>query len=446
MKIAIVGAGISGNLAAYHLHREHEVTVFEAEQRIGGHSNTVDVNVQGRNYAIDTGFIVYNDKTYPQFVQLLDELGVATQASEMSFSVRCEMTGLEYNGATINSLFAQRRNLLRPRFYRMLLDILRFNRAAPQVLQLEDHDLTLDEFLQQGKYSPEFIQHYILPMGAAIWSASPQGMGGVPVGFFVRFFHNHGLLSVDDRPTWRVIRGGSRQYVDKLVAKFRDRIWLNSPVEWIQRKPDHVEIKARGQEVKKFDRVFLACHSNQALALLRDASTAERAVLGAMAYQRNQAVLHTDNSLMPRRKRAWAAWNYHLLRTAAGSIRTAAGSIRTAAARDGKVSLSYNMNILQGVKAPVDFLVTLNHRDAIDPAKIIAEFDYDHPVFDRAAVAAQQRQRELNGSLSTYFCGAYWRNGFHEDGVVSAMNAVEHFKQDQLRMQQANSTQMIRAA
>jgi predicted NAD/FAD-binding protein len=432
MKVAIVGSGIAGNVAAWHLQREHEITVFESDSRIGGHSNTVEVELQGRKYSVDTGFIVFNDRTYPQFVRLLDQLGVASQDSEMSFSVRCELTGLEYNGASLNALFAQRRNLIRPRFYRMLFDILRFNREAPQVLNLQDEHLTLDEFLQRGRYSAEFIRHYITPMGAAIWSASPEGMGGVPVGFFVRFFHNHGLLSVADRPTWKVIKGGSRKYVDQLVARFSDRIWLNTPVEWIRRKGNHVELKARGRELQKFDRVFLACHSDQALALLRDASPVEREVLGAIAYQRNEAVLHTDPNLMPKRKLAWAAWNYHLL--------------RDPAANEGRVSLSYNMNILQGIEAPVDFLVTLNHRDAIDPARILASFDYEHPVFDQAAVLAQQRHREINGGSNTYFCGAYWRNGFHEDGVASALQAVQHF-QDDLRLgQQASPAGHSRAA
>ncbi len=432
MRIAIVGSGISGNLAAYYLQRSHEITLFEADSRIGGHSNTVDVNIRGQNFAVDTGFIVYNERTYPHFAKLLDRLAVPTQPSEMSFSVRCELSDLEYNGASINSLFAQRSNLLRPRFYRMIYDILRFNREATQVLQVDDDDLTLDEFLQQGNYSSEFIQHYILPMGSAIWSASPEGMGGVPLGFFVRFFHNHGLLNVNDRPIWRVIRGGSRQYVNRLVNGFRDRIRLNTPVEWIRRYPSHIELKARGLEVQKFDRVFLACHSDQALALLRDPSDTERQVLGAIAYQRNNAVLHTDALLMPRRKRAWAAWNYHLS--------------HSKAANDGRVSLSYNMNILQGLNAPVDFLVTLNHRDAIDPASIIDEFEYDHPIFDKASVAAQQRHRELNGVLGTYYCGAYWRNGFHEDGVVSALNALEHFQADQKCFQQMDLMQRIRVA
>jgi predicted NAD/FAD-binding protein len=422
MKIAVVGSGIAGNVAAWQLHRQHDITVFEAGSRIGGHSNTVDVEVQGKDYAIDTGFIVYNDQTYPQFSRMLQELGVASQDSEMSFSVRCEQTGLEYNGASLNALFAQRRNLLRPRFYRMLLDILRFNREAPAVLDLDEEHLSLDEFLHQRRYSEEFIRHYIKPMGAAIWSASPAGMGAVPVGFFVRFFHNHGLLSVSDRPTWKVIRGGSRNYVNRLVAGFADRIRLNSPVEWIKRHDKHVELKVRGGEAQIFDRVILACHSDQALALLRDATAAEREVLGAIAWQRNEAVLHTDTRLMPRRRLAWAAWNYHLR--------------RQEAVNDGPVSLSYNMNILQGIKAPVDFLVTLNHRDAIDPGRIIAAFDYEHPVFDQAAVAAQRRHREINGPHHTYFCGAWWRNGFHEDGVVSALQAVEHLRDDLVAGQQ----------
>lgn len=416
MKIAVIGSGIAGNVAAWLLQRDHDITVFEADSRIGGHSNTVKLELQGQEYAVDTGFIVYNDRTYSNFVRLLDELGVASQNSEMSFSVRCEVTGLEYSGASLNTLFAQRRNLLRPRFYRMLSDILRFNREAPRVLNLKREHQTLDEFLQHGGYSNEFITHYIKPMGAAIWSACPQGMGGVPLGFFVRFFHNHGLLSVSNRPTWKVIQGGSASYVDLLVAPFRERIRLSTPVEWIQRQGDQVQLKARGLEAQRFDRVFLACHSDQALALLRDASPAEREVLGAIAYQHNEAVLHTDSRLMPRRRRAWAAWNYHLL--------------RDPAANDGRVSLSYNMNILQGIKAPVDFLVTLNHRDAIDPDRVIARFDYEHPVFDPAAVAAQHRHREINGNGNRYFCGAYWRNGFHEDGVVSALQAVQHFRDD----------------
>ena len=419
MKIAIVGTGIAGNVVAHRLAGQHEITVYEADSRIGGHTNTVDVLAGGRRWAVDTGFIVYNDVTYPNFLALLDELGVASQPSDMSFSVSDRRSGLEYNGASLNTLFAQRSNLLRPSFHRMLRDILRFNREAPALLaapRSQAAPLTLGEYLQAGDYSPGFIEHYIVPMGAAIWSASPRGMLDMPAGFFIRFFHNHGLLSVNDRPTWRVIEGGSQRYVEKLVAGHRDRIRLDTPVHWIRRHAGYVEVKARGAEAVRYDRVFLACHSDQALRLLTDPTPQEREVLGAIEYQANEAVLHTDASLMPRRRRAWAAWNVHV--PAAGWR----GS--------DKVPLTYNMNILQGLEAPVEFCVTLNDTAAIDPAKIIQSIEYAHPIFTERAVAAQRRHREINGPGRTYFCGAYWRYGFHEDGVVSALEALEHFHQD----------------
>jgi predicted NAD/FAD-binding protein len=416
MKIAIIGTGIAGNLAAYRLSRDHEITVFEADRRIGGHTNTVDVVAAGQRWAVDTGFIVFNDVTYPNFISLLDELGVDSQPSDMSFSVRNERNGLEYNGASLNALFAQRSNLLRPSFYRMLKDILRFNREAPALLDEPGNPVSLGDYLDSNAYSEEFINHYIVPMGAAIWSATPGGMRAVPATFFVRFFHNHGLLSVNQRPSWRVIKGGSRSYVEKLVAGHRDRIRLNAPVESIHRHPGYVAVKARGAAVERFDRVFLACHSDQALELLADPTPQEREVLGAIHYQKNEAVLHTDHSLMPRRRLAWAAWNYHIPRGPADP--------------QGKAALTYNMNILQNLKAPLQFCVTLNHTSAINPEKIIQTINYTHPVFTEKAVAAQKRHREINGAHRTYFCGAYWRYGFHEDGVVSAMNALEHFRED----------------
>jgi len=416
MKIAIIGTGIAGNLAAYRLSRGHDITVFEADHRIGGHTNTVDVVAAGQRWAVDTGFIVFNDVTYPNFIALLDELGVDSQPSDMSFSVRNERNGLEYNGASLNALFAQRSNLFKPSFYRMLKDILRFNREAPALLEETGRHLSLGEYLEANAYSPEFIDHYIVPMGAAIWSATPGGMRAVPARFFVRFFHNHGLLSVNQRPQWRVIKGGSRSYVEKLVAGHRDCIRLNQPVESIRRHPEYVEIKAKGAGIERFDRVFLACHSDQALKLLADPTPQEREVLGAIGYQRNEAVLHTDQSLMPKRRLAWAAWNYHIPRGPADP--------------QGKAALTYNMNILQSLKAPVQFCVTLNHTSAIDPDKIIQTFNYTHPVFTEKAVAAQKRQREINGAHRTYYCGAYWRYGFHEDGVVSAIDALEHFRED----------------
>jgi predicted NAD/FAD-binding protein len=410
MKIAVVGSGIAGNVAAYRLARDHDVTVFEAAGRIGGHSHTVDVTHAGRDYALDTGFIVFNNRTYPRFAALLDELGVASQASDMSFSVRNDLSGLEYKGSNLNSLFAQRRNLLRPAFHGMLRDILRFNREAPRLLAADSAELTLGEFLERQRYSRAFIDDYIVPMGAAIWSAPPRAVRRMPAVFFVRFFDNHGMLTVNDRPQWRVVNGGSRRYVDRLVASFRDRIRLNARVDSIRRRAGHVEIRTPGALPERFDQVFIACHSDEALALLADASPLEREVLGAIPYQANEAVLHTDERLMPRRRRAWAAWNYHV-----------------AADSPERVAVTYNLNILQGIDAPVQFCVSLNHARSIDPSRIIRRIPYAHPLFTREAVIAQGRQAELNGRQRTYFCGAYWRFGFHEDGVVSALNALDHF-------------------
>jgi predicted NAD/FAD-binding protein len=423
MKIAIIGTGIAGNVAAYHLARKHEITVFEADRRIGGHTHTVEVEHAGRTHAVDTGFIVFNGRTYPRFIGLLEALGVDWQDSDMSFSVRDEGTGLEYNGSTLNSLFAQRSNLFRPSFYRMIRDILRFNREARVLLQEDAPGVSLDEYLAANHYSREFIERFILPMGAAIWSAQPDLMGSMPARFFIRFFDNHGMLSVNERPTWRVIRGGSAQYVEKLVAGHRDRILLGAAVEEVRRLPDRVEVKARGMESRSFDHVFFACHSDQALKLLADPSPLEREVLGAIHYQANEAVLHSDSSLMPRRKLAWAAWNYHVLKH-----------------RQDRVAVTYNMNILQRIDAPVPFCVTLNNSQAIDPAKVIQRIDYSHPVFNAAAVAAQQRHEEINGANingpgRSWYCGAYWRYGFHEDGVVSALTALRHFEKKQSHAQ-----------
>ncbi|MDH3287051.1 MAG: FAD-dependent oxidoreductase [Betaproteobacteria bacterium] len=413
MKIAIIGSGIAGNVVAHRLHRAHDITVYEAASHIGGHTHTHSVEQAGRRYEVDTGFIVFNDRTYPNFIALLDELGIASQESSMSFSVRNEASGLEYNGTTLNTLFAQRRNLLRPSFLGMIRDILRFNREAPALLAEPGGELPLGELLARGRYGRAFVEHYIVPMGAAIWSTDPASMLAFPARFFVRFLHNHGMLSVNDRPLWRTVRGGSARYVERLTAPYRDRIRLDTPVQWVRRLPGSVIVKARGLEAARYDAAFLACHSDQALALLADPSGAEREVLGAIPYQRNEAVLHTDTRLLPKRRLAWAAWNYHVLPE-----------------RPGPVALTYNMNILQRLDAPTPFLVTLNRSDAIDPARVIKRITYHHPRFTPASVAAQARQRELNGAHATYYCGAWWRNGFHEDGVASALEALEHFEQD----------------
>ena len=414
MKSAIVGAGIAGNVAARELHRDHDVTVFEAGRHVGGHSHTHAIEAHGRTWHVDTGFIVFNDRTYPRFVALLDELGIPAQESSMSFSVRDEAANLEYNGTSLNALFAQRRNLLRPSFLGMVRDILRFNREATRLLDEPGGELPLGELLARGGYGRAFVDHYMVPMGAAIWSTDPASVMQFPARFFVRFLHNHGMLTVDDRPAWRTVRGGSARYVEKLVAPFRDRIRLATAAEQGRRiAGGGGVVKTAGQEAQRYDAVFLACHSDQALALLVDPSPAERDVLSAIPYQENEAVLHTDARLLPRRRLAWAAWNYHVRPDG------------------GPIALTYNMNILQRLEAPEPFLVTLNHSDAIDPERVLRRMTYHHPLYTPASVTAQARHREIDGAQSTYYCGAWLRNGFHEDGVASALAAVVHFRDDQ---------------
>jgi predicted NAD/FAD-binding protein len=412
MKIAIVGSGIAGLTVAHRLHPEHEITVFEAGDHIGGHVHTHDVVLEGRHYAVDSGFIVFNHRTYPHFTQLLADLQVETQPSDMSFSVSCARTGLEYNGTSVNSLFAQRENLVNPAFWGMLRDILRFNREAPELLRGEGGEITLGDYLDCNRYGALFRDHYILPMGAAIWSTDPDRMLAFPARFFVRFFMNHGLLSLNDRPQWRVIRGGSRAYVDRLVAPFRERIRLCTPVQALIRHDDGVDVLL-ADGAARFDALFLACHSDEALRLLADPTPAEREVLSAIPYQANEAVLHTDTRLLPKKRLAWAAWNY-LMPEGPG----------------GRVCLTYDMNILQTLDAPETLCVTLNATQRIDPDRILARMTYHHPLFTPEGVAAQARHREIDGTRRTYYCGAWWRNGFHEDGVVSALDALRHFHHD----------------
>lgn len=411
MKIAVVGTGIAGNVVSHHLHRSgHEITVFEADDHIGGHTHTHRIELDGEVHEIDTGFIVFNDWTYPRFVALLEELGVESQPSAMSFSVRDDARGLEYNGTSLDGLFAQRRNLLRPSFLHMLAEILRFHRQAPRLLDDPGDELTLQDFLAKGRYGRRFVEDYLVPMGAAIWSTDPERMMRFPARFFVRFLDNHGMLSVDDRPLWRVVRGGSARYVERLVRPWRDRIRLRTPVESVRRLAHGVMVSARGLETERFDHVFLACHADQALRLLADPSPAESQVLGALPYQPNEAVLHTDTSLLPQRRRAWAAWNY-LVDPKPG----------------GRVALTYDMNILQGLQSRHTFCVTLNASERIDPRKVLKRLHYAHPLFTPEGVAAQTRHAEISGVDRTHYCGAYWRFGFHEDGVHSAMEALRLF-------------------
>ena len=411
MRIAIIGSGIAGLTCAHLLSRRHAVTVFEAADRVGGHTHTVDVQWRGQEYAVDTGFIVFNDWTYPQFIRLLQHLGVGSRVTEMSFSVHDPRTGFEYNGHDLLSLFAQRRNLLSPGFWGMLRDVLRFNRQALADLDQQriDGATTLGSYLRDNRYGQRFIEHYIVPMGSAIWSMSRADMLHFPLQFFVRFCRNHGLLSVNQRPQWRVIEGGSRSYLAPLCQPFAEHIRLNCPVQRVSRNDQGVNVTwATGSE--RFDKVVFACHSDQALALLDAPSEQEQAILGAIRYASNDVVLHTDTRLLPRRRRAWASWNYRL-----------GGSEQAPAA------LTYDMNILQGIDAPVTFCVSLNQTALIDPAQILARFEYAHPQYSLAAVAAQARQGELQGPLHSYYCGAYWANGFHEDGVLSALNVASHF-------------------
>ncbi|WP_095155319.1 NAD(P)/FAD-dependent oxidoreductase [Pseudomonas sp. Irchel 3E13] len=411
MRIAIIGSGIAGLTCAHLLSRRHEITVFEAADWIGGHTHTVDVQWQGQHYAVDTGFIVFNDWTYPNFIRLLDHLGVASRPTEMSFSVHDPQTGLEYNGHDLDSLFAQRSNLLSPGFWGMLRDILRFNRQVLADLDSGriDAATTLGDYLRAQRYGQRFIDHYVVPMGSAIWSMSRADMLGFPLQFFVRFCRNHGLLSVSQRPQWRVIEGGSRGYIEPLCRRFAERIRLNCAVTRVSRDKGGVTLtSSNGPE--RFDSVVFACHSDQALALLDAPSGAEREVLGALRYASNEVVLHTDTRLLPRRRKAWASWNYRL------------GGTQQAPA-----ALTYDMNILQGIEAPVTFCVSLNQTAQIDPAQILARFDYAHPQYSLAAVAAQARHAELQGQQHSFYCGAYWANGFHEDGVTSALRVAEHF-------------------
>ena len=381
--------------------------MFESASRIGGHTATVDVELGTKRYAVDTGFIVYNDWTYPGFIELMDRIGMKGKATSMSFSVSDALTGLEYAGSNLDTLFAQRRNLVSPRFLGMIRDILRFNRES--IADLESDriagDTTVREYLERNGYGAAFRDQYLVPMGSAIWSADTDAMLDFPLQFFVRFFRNHGLLSVKNRPQWRVIEGGSREYLTPLTAGFKDNIRCNAKITGIRRHNTYVEITSEAG-VERFDQVVLACHSDQALALLEDPTTSEREILSAIPYQDNEVVLHTDTRMLPENRKTWSSWNYHLTST------------------DQRAIVTYNMNILQGIQAPETFCVTLNHTGAINPSKILGRFNYAHPMFTLAGMKAQERWNEINQG-PTWFCGAYWRNGFHEDGVHSARRVAD---------------------
>jgi uncharacterized protein len=410
MRIAIVGSGISGLAAAYMLADRHQVTLFEAGSHLGGHTNTIEIEFDEHKYALDTGFIVYNERTYPNFSRLLKQLGVATQASDMSFSVRSDRTGWEYCGSSLSGLFAQRRNLVRPAFYRMLKDILRFNRCSPALLSDTDDQLTLGEHVAREGFGREFLEHYLIPMGAAIWSAPPSRMREFPVRYFVRFCANHGLLSLTDRPQWQTVSGGSARYIEAIRQLRPFDVRLNSPVQQLIRSRDYVTVVAGQAPAERFDHVIVAMHADQALKILAEPTRAEAAILGSFAYQRNEALLHTDSSVLPRRRRAWASWNYHVPATSQATV-----------------AVTYWLNRLHRITAPREFCLTLNGNGAVDPATVLRKITYHHPLYTSRAVAAQRRCAEISGQRRTHYCGAYWGYGFHEDGVNSALAVVKYF-------------------
>ena len=410
-RVAIIGSGISGLTTAYLLQNKHDIVLFEANDYIGGHTHTVAVQQNEDTHYVDTGFIVCNDRNYPNFLELMKKLKVELQPTEMSFSVRNNSLDLEYNGHNLNTLFAQRINFLRPKFYRLVRDILHFNKKAKEAIGAEElEDATLDEFVDRHNLSNIFRNNYLMPMVAAIWSCSLKQAGDFPLKFFLKFFLNHGLLDIKDRPQWFVLVGGSRSYLEPMTCGFKDRIRLGTPVRSVVRKLSHIQVNyTSGTE--NFDEVIFACHSDQALALLSNANTKEKDILGDLHYQENDVILHSDDSLMPKKPLSWASWNF------------LAGD-RT---RDEPPLVTYCMNILQSIKSQLPLLVSLNARDRIDSDKIIGEYNYSHPVYSLTGMKSQLRRNEICGVDRIHYCGAYWYSGFHEDGVRSALDVSEKF-------------------
>lgn len=406
MRIAVIGSGIAGLASAWLLSRQHEVTLFEAGSYLGGHTHTHDVELLGQSYRIDSGFIVHNRAHYPLLTRMFGQLGVASQPTTMSFSVRSEASGLEYNANTLDTLFCQRRNLLSPRFLGMVRDLVRFYREAPALLLQPDDSITLGDYLTMHHYGAAFRDEHLIPMASALWSSPATQILAFPARYLVQFMANHQMLQMSDRPQWGVVRGGSSRYVQALREGWSVRERLNCAVHSVRRETQAVEVTSAAG-VECFDRIVLACHSDQALALLSDADARERDILGAMPYQENDTVLHTDASVLPRQRKAWAAWNAWLPRDP-----------------DEACTVSYCMNLLQGIASPEPFVVTLNRTAAIDPAKVLARMRYHHPVYTTGSVAAQQRKAEIQGQRNTFFAGAYWGWGFHEDGMRSAVEVA----------------------
>ena len=407
MKIAIIGSGISGIYAAHYLDKQHEVTLYEANPYLGGHTDTQHLVLEGRRYAVDTGFIVFNEHNYRYFCQFLQQLGVASKPSDMTFSVSDPNTGLEYNATTLDKLYCHRINLFRPRFQRMVLDIIRFYREAPKLLQSENDELTLGDYLKQNRYSQAFIDDHILPMACALWSGPPDILKKFPARYLVAFMENHQMLKTSGRPNWRTIEGGSDTYILAFREKFHGSIRLNSPVQSVSRSESGVKVTT-SEDHQQYDQLILACHSNQTLAMLSDPKPEETEILSKMTFQENDTVLHTDRKLMPQHHKAWASWN----------------ALKLDQNRN-RCTVTYYMNLLQDLDAPEPLLVTLNCTDLIDPEKILIRRTYHHPVYTPESLAAQKRRDEINGLNRTYFAGAYWGWGFHEDGAKSAQDVVD---------------------
>ena len=410
MKIAIIGSGVSGLTSAYLLSKEHTVHIYESQGYVGGHVHTLPVDLNGISYEIDTGFIVFNDKTYPNFNKLLNQINVVSQPTSMSFSVKCETKGLEYNGTSINGLFAQRLNFFKPSFLLMVKDILRFNRDAKVFLNSSFEEITFGEFLKRGRYSNSLKNDYALPMASAIWSAKSKVIENANFRFFAQFFENHGMLNLNDRPQWQVIKGGSKQYIVKLIESFKNNIRINSPVDKIIRKNEGVEVVFNKQQKKVYDRVIIATHSDQALKMIENPSYSEIEILSAIPYQTNVAYLHWDCSVLPKQKNAWASWNY----------------FKPKEIRD-ETTVTYYMNMLQNLDMPKNICVSLNMEEHIDAKKIFKKIIYQHPVFTSEAIMAQKRHKEIDGVDKIHFCGAYWGSGFHEDGLNSALSVCKSF-------------------
>ena len=412
MRIAIVGSGIAGLTAAHHLHRRHDIVLYEAEERLGGHTHTHTIDLDDGAVSVDSGFIVYNEANYPNFSALLSELGVATQPSRMTFSVSCAATGLEWAGGSPSAVLAQPSNLARAGFVRMLADIVRFNRRARRFLAEpwagDDH--TVAEFLADGRWSQGFRDNYLLPLGSAVWSCDPSTFESFPTRALFGFMRNHDLLKVGPRQSWRTVSGGSARYVEALVAPFADRVRLGTPVRALHRDGRGVDVAA-DSGLERFDHVVVATHSDQALELLTDATPTEKEVLGAIEYRVNDATLHTDERMLPRARRAWASWNY-----------------RRPLLPSPHVQITYHLNQLQRLTTRHQVCVSLNSDDEVEPDRVLARMRYAHPVYDAAVFAAQRRRAEVCGVDRTWYCGAYWGYGFHEDGVVSALDVCRRLE------------------